>query len=533
MPTIAEVRQQYPQYNDMSDADLAGALHSKFYSDMPRADFDQKIGLAAAPPKQLPVDPVSDTIKATGTSAVKSAIGMADIPRVVANSVDAGKNLVRERLGIPEPFDERFANVGGEYAKQPQLPLTGGGVPGMALSLANRLLPSADQIQSKIEETTGPFYKAQTYPGQWGETVGGFLPAAAGGPGSLMSRLVTQAALPAVASEGAGYLVKGTKAEMPARMAAALIAGPAAARTVAGRAAPAAEDLKQAYRNVVNDPVLKATPVNTAGTSSRIATALEDAGFDRLNSPTAFNRVEHIDTYPAPTAGDLISVRKKLSADSRGVPSPDTAGAGAAKREVDQEISAVSPEFRDANANYAQAKKSDLVTGKIEYAADRAGAANSGQNTANATRQRLADLLNPNNPARRSFAPDEIDQIRQVTGGTRTGNAARYIGNLLGGGGGVGQTAVALGLGGAGGYAAGDTQGAGLGAAAALLAGRGLKHVERASTMRQANKLDELIRSRAPLGQASQSVLTKADMDRLVRAILTTQGAATNAQPNR
>jgi len=44
MPTLAEVRAQYPQYSDMSDADLAGALHSKFYSDMPREQFDAKIG---------------------------------------------------------------------------------------------------------------------------------------------------------------------------------------------------------------------------------------------------------------------------------------------------------------------------------------------------------------------------------------------------------------------------------------------------------------------------------------------------------
>lgn len=45
MPTISEVRAQYPQYADMSDADLAGALHKKFYADLPREDFDKKIGL--------------------------------------------------------------------------------------------------------------------------------------------------------------------------------------------------------------------------------------------------------------------------------------------------------------------------------------------------------------------------------------------------------------------------------------------------------------------------------------------------------
>ena len=35
MATISEIRQQYPQYSDMSDVELADAFHSKFYSDIP------------------------------------------------------------------------------------------------------------------------------------------------------------------------------------------------------------------------------------------------------------------------------------------------------------------------------------------------------------------------------------------------------------------------------------------------------------------------------------------------------------------
>jgi hypothetical protein len=47
MATIAEVRAQYPQYADMPDAALADALHKKFYSDLPKAEFDTKIGLTS------------------------------------------------------------------------------------------------------------------------------------------------------------------------------------------------------------------------------------------------------------------------------------------------------------------------------------------------------------------------------------------------------------------------------------------------------------------------------------------------------
>lgn len=45
MPTIAEVREKFPQYNDLSDVQLAGALHQKFYSDMDADQFAEKIGL--------------------------------------------------------------------------------------------------------------------------------------------------------------------------------------------------------------------------------------------------------------------------------------------------------------------------------------------------------------------------------------------------------------------------------------------------------------------------------------------------------
>lgn len=45
MATLAEIRQQYPQYSDMSDQQLADGLYRTHYSDMPRADFDRRVGL--------------------------------------------------------------------------------------------------------------------------------------------------------------------------------------------------------------------------------------------------------------------------------------------------------------------------------------------------------------------------------------------------------------------------------------------------------------------------------------------------------
>lgn len=44
---IAQVRAQYPQYQDLSDKQLADALHAKFYSDIPIQDYYSRIGLTS------------------------------------------------------------------------------------------------------------------------------------------------------------------------------------------------------------------------------------------------------------------------------------------------------------------------------------------------------------------------------------------------------------------------------------------------------------------------------------------------------
>src|SRR3569833_1473105 len=42
---IQEIRSKYPQYNDMTDTQLADALHAKYYSDMPKDAVYQKLGI--------------------------------------------------------------------------------------------------------------------------------------------------------------------------------------------------------------------------------------------------------------------------------------------------------------------------------------------------------------------------------------------------------------------------------------------------------------------------------------------------------
>jgi len=47
---FTEVRAKYPQYNDMSDQELATGLHKKYYSDLPFEAFSKKIGYSVEEP---------------------------------------------------------------------------------------------------------------------------------------------------------------------------------------------------------------------------------------------------------------------------------------------------------------------------------------------------------------------------------------------------------------------------------------------------------------------------------------------------
>lgn len=92
MPTIAEIRDKYPQYKDMTDEALADALHRKFYSDMPREQFDFSVGMrktdpATSQPRDVPAyappgvegyDPNSGLVAPQYSQAGSAAMGAAD-----------------------------------------------------------------------------------------------------------------------------------------------------------------------------------------------------------------------------------------------------------------------------------------------------------------------------------------------------------------------------------------------------------------------------------------------------------------------
>lgn len=179
--------------------------------------------------------------------------------------------------------------------------------------------------------------------------------------------------------------------------------------------------------------------------------------------------------------------------------------------------------LKTGNANFAAARRSDSLTG-IERAADlRSAAANSGRNSGNTIRQRVASaLLQPKQVS--GFNSDEIGALETIVKGTAAQNATRYVGNLLGGGGGLGQMLLTAGGAGMGG-AAGGGMGAALGVAIPVGTGVASKAISNSLTKRALGSADEMVRMRSPLyeslkANAPLEVARQARTESLIRALL-------------
>jgi len=84
--------------------------------------------------------------------------------------------------------------------------------------------PTSSQLQSAVESQTGPFYQPKTIIGDYAQTAGEFVPGALLMPeGSLATNALRYGLLPALSSETAGQLTKGTAAEPWARAAGGIL----------------------------------------------------------------------------------------------------------------------------------------------------------------------------------------------------------------------------------------------------------------------------------------------------------------------
>lgn len=98
MAGIADIRAKFPQYNDMSDDQLSNAVHAKFYSDMPKEDFDSRMGLT--PQADAPAGPLVSEDKSLAASH-GAVSGLPVVGPMIAGGVE------RLAAGLRAPFTDK------------------------------------------------------------------------------------------------------------------------------------------------------------------------------------------------------------------------------------------------------------------------------------------------------------------------------------------------------------------------------------------------------------------------------------------
>lgn len=279
------------------------------------------------------------------------------------------------------------------------------------------------------------------------------------------------------------------------------------------------EELGQAASNAyraARDMGVEFRPMPIAHEAAGIESRLLNNGFAPDNAPLTMNALRSLQNVPQGakiTATDLERLRQRLNVAAR-TQGPDSAAAHQAIGHLEDYLAniprgdvlvgdadEVAQMFRQARGDYAAARRTQMVEGRQDLAELNAATANSGMNVDNANRQAVKSLIRPNmrgvSPAEKAgFNQAEIDQARRVAEGSRTQNAARLVGNVLGGGGGLGALHAAS-VGAAAGYAAKGVGGAVLGAMAPIV-GNALRRISAYISERETQRLVDLVSSRSP-----------------------------------
>lgn len=512
MTTIAEIRQSYPQYADMSDRQLADALHEKFYSDIPRAEFDAKVGIKPDPS-------LEGIAKQAGVGVAKGAIGMAGTGPDFKEM--AGQTA--ERI-TGSPTAGNLARTAITWS--PIGPLTMG--------------PTSQAIQRGVEGVTGPFRKPQNIAEEGAQTAGEFLLGAAL-PGGWAARLARVLA-PAAAVETAGQTARELGPE-GSEQAVRLITGllvPTGGRSrqVEGPTRPQLRAASDAQYAEARSLPVEFSPAFGNRVADQVETALIQAGVRDHTTPGVWRSVQELrhpigrnPNQPGPiTITDIDSARQAIRG-AQGQPgSPDARASGIAIRALDDALETAQtrdvvrghqylPQLLDTMGRARGNYRAQANAGEIERATNRAelqaASAGVGSNIDNATRQQFKAILN--SPSRsRGFSRAELDAMRAIVEGSTEGNAVRHIGRLAPTG------IVSAALSGGSGYALGGPTGA------MLLPGIGAisKAISDRETAHRVREVSNMVRNRSPLaGNPAPTADTRA-IRRVLDALLAGQSDA-------
>lgn len=127
---LTQIREKYPQYNDLSDEALAKGFHKKFYSDMPFDAFSKKIGFNPkmipgneTPAETAPAKTPSFGEKLIGQAETALSVGSGMLGGLVGNVVGLARGMHPSVIGTREGAQEakgRAAEVASALTYQPR-----------------------------------------------------------------------------------------------------------------------------------------------------------------------------------------------------------------------------------------------------------------------------------------------------------------------------------------------------------------------------------------------------------------------------
>ena len=202
------------------------------------------------------------------------------------------------------------------------------------------------------------------------------------------------------------------------------------------------------------------------------------------------------------TRDELLDTQANAAKSTGRTAATDLRSATIAKHGLD-DIVAGTPEgdqFIEGNANVSGGKQAENLDKRLYRSELRSAAANSGKNVGNTIRQNVASMLLSKDA--RGMSPDTIQQAENIVYGSAPENFMRHWGNVLGGGGGLGQ-ALTGGMAGGLGYLAsgGSPTITGISAAALPIAGALMKHGANEAAVGHLEALSNALRNNTPLGQ--------------------------------
>jgi hypothetical protein len=100
--------------------------------------------------------------------------------------------------------------------------------------------------------------------------------------------------------------------------------------------------------------------------------------------------------------------------------------------------------MREANRNYAAAQRMNRAQEILENAKNNAASTGSGFNGQNTIKQAFKPLMQNGFNKARGYGPEAQEALRDVVHGGSASNGVRYVGNVAGGGGGLGAGVTGL-----------------------------------------------------------------------------------------